>query len=195
MPKPLPDGACPNCGTMMLKARPTKPIPAWHLRCPKCHERVLDMAACRAVEASHPTRTPRRLPVWPADKPLPKGEAAFSKAVMEHDMGEVFAKHGRRYKPPGEARLGDEHMDPELAVLIVAAKLERQGRIPEAAALKLELGELLIRAALHRAKHPGPVALGYQMYAALHLEQVGVKLGQSGVPSGVRAKAPKKRKR
>lgn len=62
-----------------------------------------------------------------------------------------------RRKPLELLPLEEERMDVPMAVLLVAAKLERAGHGGEAAVLKLELGELLIRAGLHAAEHPGPV--------------------------------------
>lgn len=50
-------------------------------------------------------------------------------------------------------------MDVALAVLIVAAKLERQGRPLEARLLKTELGLLVCRAAIYESEHPEAQAL------------------------------------
>ncbi len=75
--------------------------------------------------------------------------------------------------------LADEHIDPELACLLVARVLERQGRTDEAAVLKLELGQLLIRAALHEVEHPDPVALGKQLSRALGTHPAGTSAGTS----------------
>lgn len=106
--------------------------------------------------------------------------------------GQADYAKGRAPRAPGTLRerisLAQERLDPELAVLVVARHLEALGRSHDAAVLKLELGDLLIRAALHREQYPDPVALGHQMYAALRLEQ-------NGVQNGVRKKPAKKVRR
>lgn len=100
-------------------------------------------------------------------------------------------KHPKRTlkprKPQEPLTLADEHIDPELACLLVAARLERDGRPDEAAVLKLELGEMLIRAALHKSLHPGPVKLASDMTRALGVFGLAPR-----VLSRVRARSPKK---
>lgn len=72
-----------------------------------------------------------------------------------------------------------EDIDVIFAVLAVAEHLRDGGYADEAGALKLELGELLIRAALHKDAHPGPIALGKLMAAFVDREQ-GTKQGTAG---------------
>lgn len=82
-------------------------------------------------------------------------------------------------------------IDVPMAVLVVATHLETLGGHNDAAMLRMELGEMMIRAALDKSIHPDPVALGARMAAALHL----VELASRGVNRGVTKKPTKKGRR
>lgn len=88
---------------------------------------------------------------------------------------------------PGAARdeiLAQAHVDVPFAVLAVAKVLERNGRGVDAAALRMELGVMMIRAALDEVTNPEAVHLGARMAAVValsraHEAQVGVTVGVS----------------
>lgn len=84
-------------------------------------------------------------------------------------------------------------MDVPFAVLLVAKVLERNGRGLQAAMLRLEVGELMIRAALDESANPSNVHLGARMAAAVALSRPEwgaqwAKRGALGVKVGVSKK-------
>lgn len=101
---------------------------------------------------------------------------------------------------PGRARreiLAQAYLDVDLAVLLVASVLEREGREHDAAALRLELGTLRLRAALHEHEHPGPMALGHEMARIVAAVGAPVRVGQgeNRVNPRVQKKPTKKARR
>lgn len=83
----------------------------------------------------------KRLPTWPADKPLPRDEEAFSEVVMAHDMSEVMRKHGVRLGRHGKLpRLPD----PAGFVFAEPPQLTPDGRklVSALTAMELQIDEL-----------------------------------------------------